>query len=591
MVPPEGYQWLLAPKTSSYQRQPELTPFSDRSIETEFKYQKLTSMRKRIRLLRLFSGQRHNDPTCELFEAEIMPTLGRVHRVVNGHVTEQIVKYEALSWSWGSDPQDSRILIRQLDRQTKMRAAPGLVWALKYLTDSNQDRILWVDAICIDQSSVDEKNHQVQMMSQIYSYAEKVCVWLGLQTSYSQTAIKFIKEDILKLHQFDELCSNKANAEKWQSLLRLMQRQWFFRRWVVQEIALAQDAEIYCGPDILAWKDFSVAVELFVEVETATHRLSEVMQKDPRFYHVPGWFEYVSALGASLLVEATGMVFRTYDKPGGGTMDPIAQRRPLLSLEYLVSKLSIFRASEPRDAIYALLAIANDGYPAAHATAETESLVLIADTLSAYGDQKPFPVNYGHPYNDVCQDFIQFCVARSTDRSRALDILCRPWAPEPKTNTSIYEIKKARSVAMEERISKEKAVLERLLEGNLQRQQKWELMKKYFPPPTREAKLVAALPSWIPKDSGAPYEMYQQPGIHNITKLGRKNADPLVAAPGHSRNYDAAQGKGISAKEFGFRKRRHQGAHSMFVGGFVLTEVEHTTDASQSGNKIGRAHV
>ncbi|KXJ95160.1 heterokaryon incompatibility protein-domain-containing protein [Microdochium bolleyi] len=581
---PEGYQWVLAPQRPTYPRQDELPPFADHSIKKEFEYDRLSSMRKRIRLLRLFSGQRDSDPTCELFEAEIMPALGEVHKVVNGQTTGEIIEYEALSWSWGTDPPDSRILIRLPDGKTKMKAAPALVWALKYLMRSDQDRILWVDAICIDQSSVDEKNHQVQMMSQIYSYAARVCVWLGRESTYSQTAIRFIKEDILKLHQFDELCSNKANAEKWQSLLRLMQRPWFFRRWVVQEIALAKDAEIYCGPDRLAWKDFSVAVELFVEVESATHRLSEVMQKDPRFYHVPGWFEYVSFLGASLLVEATGMVFRTYDKPSGGTLDPIALRRPLLSLEYLVSKLSIFRASEPRDAIYALLAIANDGYPAANATRETESLALIADTLSDYGDQKPFPVNYGHPYNDVCQDFIQFCVDRSTDRSRALDILCRPWAPEPRTNTSIYEVKKKRSADMVARIEKEKDVHNRLLEENPSRRIKWELMEKYFPPPTRAAEAVPALPSWIPKDSGAPYEMFQQPGIHNITKLGRKNADPLVAPPTRTRNYDAAQGISIHSDDFRFRKRRQQGVHSMFVRGFVLTEIEHTTDASQSGN-------
>ena len=63
---------------------------------------------------------------------------------------------------------------------------------------------------------------------------------------------------------------------------------------------------VYCGEDRINWSKFAIAVELFVEVETATHRLSEVMKKDPRFYHVPGWFEYVSALGASLLVDATG---------------------------------------------------------------------------------------------------------------------------------------------------------------------------------------------------------------------------------------------------------------------------------------------
>src|SRR5438034_10143208 len=95
----------------------------------------------------------------------------------------------------------------------------------------------------------------------------------------------------------------------------LMQRDWFSRRWVIQEIALASKARVYCGPDSIPWKEFAVAVELFVEVETATHRLSEVMQKDEKFRHVPGWFEYVSELGASLLVQATGKVFRAQRTP------------------------------------------------------------------------------------------------------------------------------------------------------------------------------------------------------------------------------------------------------------------------------------
>ena len=259
-------------------------------------------------------------------------------------------------------------------------------------------------------------------------------------------AINFIQNEILRLDQFDTLCTDEKNAEKWQSLLLLMQRDWFFRRWVVQEIALAKEAVVYCGSDKIDWKDFSVAVELFVEVETATHRLSEVMQKDPRFYHVPGWFEYVSALGASLLVEATGMVFRYYkpvktitdmsqklsgpdqaerkDEANGGhaetnAVDPISQRRPLLSLEYLVSKLSIFRASEPRDSIYALLAIANDGYPAPQGPDDEGGLRGAHEAFSKAAEQKPFPVNYAHPYPDVCQDFIQFCIGRS-NKTRAL---------------------------------------------------------------------------------------------------------------------------------------------------------------------------
>src|SRR5947207_10371237 len=125
-------------------------------------------------------------------------------------------------------------------------------------------------------------------------------------------ALRFINEEVLQLQNFDELCESAESSSKWRALLELMQRPWFSRRWVVQEIALGRKAVIYCGRDKISWNKFAVAVELFVEVETATHRLSEVMKKDPKYYHVPGWFEYVSALGASLLVDATGRLFRNY---------------------------------------------------------------------------------------------------------------------------------------------------------------------------------------------------------------------------------------------------------------------------------------
>ena len=161
-------------------------------------------------------------------------------------------------------------------------------------------------------------------------------------------AINFIHEEITELQNFDSLCSDKKYSDKWRALMMLMQREWFSRRWVVQEIALASNAKIYCGPDSISWNDFAVAVELFVEVESATHRLSEIMQKDEKFRHVPGWFEYISELGASLLVQATGKVFRAQripiresdsDREHGKveedyrdcTIDPL-DRRSLLSL-------------------------------------------------------------------------------------------------------------------------------------------------------------------------------------------------------------------------------------------------------------------
>jgi len=256
-----------------------------------------------------------------------------------------------------------------------------------------------------------------------------------------------------------------------------MQRSWFSRRWVVQEIALAKKAKIYCGPDDIDWVEFAIAVELFVEVETATHRLSEVMKKDQRYYHVPGWFEYVSELGARLLVQATGTIFRDDKRIKKVTkMDPnsntsqvnstapksntattsdleteVVERRPLLSLEHLVSTLSAFDVSKPRDAIYALLAIANDTSPLASVKDKRGSQSTVSQTqevLETFTIRKRYIVDYDKPYEDICKDFIKFCIDHSCRdniaSTRALDTLCRPWAPEPISGKNVAE-REARS--------------------------------------------------------------------------------------------------------------------------------------------------
>src|SRR4051812_36530342 len=84
--------------------------------------------------------------------------------------------------------------------------------ALKYLRRP-QDRILWIDAICINQEDHEERNHQVQMMALIYNSAAQVCVWLGEDNDDSAMAILFVRE-IMKLENFDSISENKDNASK-----------------------------------------------------------------------------------------------------------------------------------------------------------------------------------------------------------------------------------------------------------------------------------------------------------------------------------------------------------------------------------------
>jgi hypothetical protein len=398
-----------------------------------YSYSPLPKDKKRIRLLRLYPDVlKSPSVTCKMFEAEFVPGQ-KLPRLIdfNGQPTDRGIEYEALSWRWGDeDNSEYTIMIRNDYKIYKKRVSQTLGLALKYLR-RGEDRILWIDAICIDQKNKEERSYQVSMMSLVYTRALQVCVWLGEDDDNSQKAFKFIREDITHLKDFDQLCNDQQHAHKWRAFVGLMQRDWFSRRWVVQEIALAPKASVYCGPDELEWRELAIAVELFVEVETATHRLSELLRKDDKSRVVPNWFEHISELGASLLVNATARIFREYQRGDQIVRGPA--RRSLLSLEFLVTSLSIFDCGRPHDSVYALIAIARDASPNPPTSVkQRRRQALIQQVFGDQLEEKPYLLDYHSPYPDVCKDFVQFCIERCAklDSLQALDILCRPWAKD-----------------------------------------------------------------------------------------------------------------------------------------------------------------
>jgi hypothetical protein len=90
----------------------------------------------------------------------------------------------------------------------------------------------------------------------------------------------------------------------------------------------------------------------------------------------------------------------------------LLDRRSLLSLEYLVSTMFIFKTTEPRDAVYALLAVARDAAPLAKSTLENQDRsFLIMSLFDQFLEEKPFIVDYSRPYSDVCRDFVEFSIS------------------------------------------------------------------------------------------------------------------------------------------------------------------------------------
>ncbi|PQE08110.1 Heterokaryon incompatibility protein [Rutstroemia sp. NJR-2017a BVV2] len=82
--------------------------------------------------------------------------------------------YMALSYVWGNPNPPRSIFLGGKRRNV----GPSLFEALKELRDPSVPALLWVDALCIDQSNASEKNHQVGMMGPIYNRAGCVLIWV-----------------------------------------------------------------------------------------------------------------------------------------------------------------------------------------------------------------------------------------------------------------------------------------------------------------------------------------------------------------------------------------------------------------------------
>jgi hypothetical protein len=118
---------------------------------------------------------------------------------------------------------------------------------------------LWCDAICIDQGNDYERNHQVQLMFQIYRKAHSVLVWLGEENHDSSRTLQTIsllshcKEWALRQAYLTE------RAALWQGLLALSRRRYWTRIWIVQEITVARRLELLCGGEKVPWSTFARA--------------------------------------------------------------------------------------------------------------------------------------------------------------------------------------------------------------------------------------------------------------------------------------------------------------------------------------------
>jgi hypothetical protein len=188
-------------------------------------YGNLDRSKHQIRLLRLLPGHGSDDILCRLFTASL----------------DESNDFEALSYVWGSQANPVQIVV---DGENKV-VTSNLASALHYLRNDEKERVMWVDAVCINQSDLDEQSSQVQLMQRIYSGASQVVVWQGPPREGWDETIELVG----RLGSYSELHWKYIPDLDFQ-LLRifwLLNHEWWQRIWTAQEGVLAKQVVFHFG--------------------------------------------------------------------------------------------------------------------------------------------------------------------------------------------------------------------------------------------------------------------------------------------------------------------------------------------------------
>jgi Heterokaryon incompatibility protein (HET) len=168
-------------------------------------YQKipLDTTRNHIRLLELLPGMPEDKLTGRLSAISL----------------DQAPNYNAVSYVWGGQSQAFSIT---LNGGMALRIGRNLHHALRDLRHTEHSIILWIDAICIQQNSDQEQNHQVQLMAQMYSRASTVRAWIDHEMDTRSEIFQRLP-DVLNSKDL------RADMEYWSPAMNLLQNPYWKR--------------------------------------------------------------------------------------------------------------------------------------------------------------------------------------------------------------------------------------------------------------------------------------------------------------------------------------------------------------------------
>lgn len=202
-------------------------------------------------------------------------------------------RYTCLSYCWG-DILNSHLV---LCNGKELRVHANLYDALIQLARRKDTQDYWIDAICINQIDLDEKGSQIQLMGQIFERAASVYVWLGTtsvtededitQSPNLESPFRLLEEKEWGKIEIGELVSRglpPLDSRFWETLGGILNRSWFRRLWVIQEITLCRSSFLLLGYRTVSFRSFYHATILMIYLCSREQTLSKLGASQAEIY-------------------------------------------------------------------------------------------------------------------------------------------------------------------------------------------------------------------------------------------------------------------------------------------------------------------
>lgn len=280
-------------------------------------YQPLNHGNKEVRLLQLLP--RSASSTME--GAFVTKPLG------------QCPPYTALSYTWGADEVEQNFIL--VDSCTLIPLRKNLFNFLSHQRSIIKEPTLyWIDAICIKQNDILERNHQVGIMKELYVNAFVVYIWLGESADASDIAMQWLSQrGSQRLRPRGCGFHPLWNGTIGEALVKLCSRKYWQRMWIIQELVHAQELIVWCGSKSVTWDVF----------ETVYLNLKTLQDKS--------WIAHHEHTSGVLDSPAATMIWQRAHWRYADT--------PVPRLETLIETFQEWACNDKRDKVFALVSMAS----------------------------------------------------------------------------------------------------------------------------------------------------------------------------------------------------------------------------------------